>query len=364
MATSAFIIWDFTPEIFPSLFENFFIHPRWYGVLFASGFLLGYQLMKKFFIKEKENVELVDSLLMYVMVGTVLGARLGHVLFYDFADYIKNPISILYVWEGGLASHGAVIGNITAIYLWSRKFKKATLWTLDRVVITIAIAGALIRTGNFMNSEIYGDPTGTTSGVVFANSSTNSFIKNNGIASITTDKSDSQAKLEAGQVPLELTVKFDNSIQQEDIAKDIVENYLIYNFKISSHIRENIIINEGEEVDYKITKEGKNYVAQIPVIGIPRYPTQIYEAAAYVAIFLLLMYMYFKKGMGNNNGVIFGTFLVTIFGFRFLVEFFKANQSAFEEGLALNMGQILSIPCVLIGLYFIVKGLKKTTSQS
>lgn len=353
MATSAFIIWDFTPEVLPAIFENLPIHPRWYGFLFALGFLIGYQIMKKIFIREKIKVEWVDSLLMYVMVGTVLGARLGHVLFYDFADYIKNPISILYIWEGGLASHGAVIGNITALWLWSRKIsKKKLLWILDRVVITIAIAGALIRMGNFLNSEIYGKPTGNSSGYVFVNPAISSFIGNNGIASIDVESREGDGA-EKGNIPLNLKVRFDKSITNEQQADELVTNYLVYNFKISEHIRENILVAPEEEVPVEVIREGKELVATVPVFGIARYPTQLYETAGYFIIFLLLVFLYWKKNMGEKTGIIFGTFILTIFGFRFCIEFLKANQSAFEDGLALNMGQILSIPLVIAGLYFI-----------
>lgn len=164
----AYIIWDFDPRLFPSLFESIGIEPRWYGVLFATGFLLGFNLMKKMLKHENYPEEWMDSLLIYVMVGTIIGARLGHVFFYDWAYYSQHPGEILMTWKGGLASHGAVVGNITAIWLWSKfKAKMPVLWSLDRVVITIALAGSLIRLGNFLNSEIIGEPADVLWAVIF-----------------------------------------------------------------------------------------------------------------------------------------------------------------------------------------------------
>ncbi|MES2627325.1 MAG: prolipoprotein diacylglyceryl transferase [Bacteroidota bacterium] len=258
----AAITWDVSPEIFP----NSPIPLRWYGLLFALGFLIGYELLKRMFKREGYPVEWTDKCLIYCMVGTIVGARLGHVFFYDWAEYSKDPIQIFMVWKGGLASHGAVIGIITAFWLLSRKgIKMPMLWILDRVVITIAQAGALIRLGNLMNSEIYGKPTNSDWGFIF--------------------------------------------------------------------------INSDE-------------------LATPRYPTQIMEAAGYLLIFIFLWYSYLKTDIKSYVGRLFGWFLVTIFAFRFCMEFLKADQVEFEATMALNMGQWLSVPCVLAGIYFIVAAKK------
>lgn len=222
------------------------------------------------FKKEGYPVEWTDKALIYCMVGTIVGARLGHVFFYDWAEYSKDPMQIFMVWKGGLASHGAVIGNIIAMYLLSRNIKRPVLWILDRVVITIAQAGVLIRIGNLMNSEIYGKPTGSDWGFIF------------------------------------------------------------------------------ERADQFLT---------------PRYPTQIMEAFGYLLTFIFLFYAYNKTSMKVYVGRIFGWFLVLIFSIRFIMEFWKENQVGFEDGLPLNMGQLLSIPCVLAGVYFIFKAKKEQPNE-
>lgn len=146
------ISWNVDPEIIG--FGGLSI--RWYGLLFASSFIIGYYIMKNIFEKEKISIELLDKLTIYSGLGTVLGARLGHCLFYEPEFYWNHPLEILYIWHGGLASHGAGIGILISLFLFSRMSKKPFLWTLDRVVIIAALAGFLIRTGNLINSEIYG----------------------------------------------------------------------------------------------------------------------------------------------------------------------------------------------------------------
>jgi phosphatidylglycerol:prolipoprotein diacylglycerol transferase len=157
------INWDMNPEIFR--IGNFAV--RWYGLLFASGFFFGYLIFLKFFKKEGLNVELLDKLTIYMALGTVLGARLGHCLFYEPGYYLSNPVEILKIWQGGLASHGAAIGILLSLWLFSRKFKKPFIWIIDRIVVVVALAGALIRLGNLMNSEIYGIETSLPWGFVF-----------------------------------------------------------------------------------------------------------------------------------------------------------------------------------------------------
>ena len=258
------ITWDVSPEILP----NTSIPVRWYGLLFASAFLIGYELLKRMFKSEGHPVEWTDKALIYTMVGCLVGARLGHVFFYDWQYYLQRPTEIIMFWKGGLASHGAAIGIIVAIYFYSKKVThKSMLWMLDRVVITIAQGGVLIRLGNLMNSEIYGKPTGSDWGFVFVRS------------------------------------------------------------------------DEFQMV---------------------RYPTQLMEAVGYLFIFIFLFYAFNKTDMRKYFGRLFGYFLLLVFGFRFLMEFFKENQVDFESSLPINMGQILSIPAVIAGIYFIVKAKKET----
>ncbi|MFK7846765.1 MAG: prolipoprotein diacylglyceryl transferase [Rhodothermales bacterium] len=157
--------WDVGPE----LFQLGPLSIRWYGLLFATAFFLGFLYMRYVFVREHKKVESLDSLLFYMMISTIVGARLGHCLFYDPGYYLSNPIEILKVWRGGLASHGGAIGILTGMYFYSRKQRKQPyLWLLDRVVVPIALAGSLIRLGNLFNSEILGIPTEKPWAIIFA----------------------------------------------------------------------------------------------------------------------------------------------------------------------------------------------------
>lgn len=158
------LIWN----IDPILFDFGFLKIRWYGLMFATGFVGSFLTMQWFYQREGKNVEELDTLLWYMVIATIVGARLGHTLFYDPGYYLSHPIKILAIWEGGLASHGATIGIILALYLYRRKFGDSYFWLLDRVCIPTALAGALIRIGNFFNSEILGIPTQMPWGVVFS----------------------------------------------------------------------------------------------------------------------------------------------------------------------------------------------------
>jgi phosphatidylglycerol---prolipoprotein diacylglyceryl transferase len=160
----SFIHWNVSPEIF-SLGP---VHVRWYGLLFAIGFLFGYNQGEKMFKSENIDLKWLESLFIYLIVATIIGARLGHVFFYGWDYYSHHPIEILYVWQGGLASHGGVLGIIIAMIIYSLNVSKRNiLWVLDRVVVPSVFVGALIRFGNLMNSEIYGNPTTMPWGFIF-----------------------------------------------------------------------------------------------------------------------------------------------------------------------------------------------------
>ena len=250
------INWNVNPEIFR--IGNFAV--RWYGLLFASGFVFGYLIFYKFFKKEGLTVEMLDKLTIYMALGVVIGARLGHCLFYEPDYYLKNPIEILKVWRGGLASHGAAIGILITLFLFIRKYKKSYIWILDRIVVVVALGGAMIRLGNLMNSEIYGIETNLPWGFVF--------LRNHEI--------------------------------------------------------------------------------------VPKHPTQIYEALTYFAVFGLLFWIYLKTNGKFRSGTLFGWFLILVFGSRFFIEFIKEVQVPFEESMTLNMGQLLSIPFVLLGIFILL----------
>jgi prolipoprotein diacylglyceryl transferase len=158
-----FIHWNISPSIF-SLGP---VSVRWYGLLFAMSFVVGYYIMLRIFRKENIPEPLLDQLSMYMLIATVVGARLGHVFFYEPASYLAHPLDILKIWQGGLASHGAAIGIIVALLLFARKTRQPFFWVIDRIVIVVALSGFFIRTGNLFNSEIYGNLTNLPWGFIF-----------------------------------------------------------------------------------------------------------------------------------------------------------------------------------------------------
>ena len=257
-----FITWDVNPDIIDS-----FVTIRWYGLMFAIGFWIGYNLVAKMFKRDGAPEKWVGILLIYVAVATIVGARLGHVFFYQWDYYSAHPWKIFATWEGGLASHGGAIGIILAVILYSIfTTKRNPLWTFDRLTIAIALVGALIRIGNLMNSEIFGHPTTLPWRFYFVRSA------------------------------------------------------------------------EWQQLYY----------------GQACHPTQIYEALTYLALFGLMMWMYWKKDCGNRPGLLFGTFLIGTFATRFFIEFIKNNQVAFEDSMVLNMGQLLSIPFAILGVFLVI----------
>ncbi len=273
MNTLLSIHWNVSPELF-SLGP---ISVRWYGMMFALGFLVGYQIMFKMFKFESSNTDWLDKLFIYTIVATIVGARLGHVFFYDWSYFSQHLLEIVlpiakgetgskFVGYQGLASHGGAIGIMIAIYLYSKKVtKRPMLWTLDRLIIPTALVAAMIRTGNLMNSEIYGVATNLPWGFIF-----------------------------------------DRNL--ETVAK---------------------------------------------------HPTQIYEAFGYLIVFAASLWFFFKsKDLKDRAGFIIGFGFFGIFLTRFFVEFIKENQETFEAGMALNMGQLLSIPFILAGAYLMYRALK------
>ncbi|MFN3557254.1 MAG: prolipoprotein diacylglyceryl transferase [Bacteroidales bacterium] len=259
-----YVTWEVSPVIF-SLGP---LTVRWYGLFWALSFYLGYEIMRKIFQRENVGQKELDSLLIHIAIGSVVGARLGHCFFYDFNYYISNPIEILYIWQGGLASHGGAFGIILAMLRYQKKVSgKPFFWTVDRLLIVVALAAFFIRMGNLMNHEIYGYVTEKPWGFKF------------------------------------------------------IEN-------VSQWLR-------GAE----------------PRFTEPRHPTAIYEGAGYIFIFASMLWMYFKKMHKLYQGFLSGYFLITLFVWRFVVESVKEVQSPFEESLIINMGQILSIPMILLGVW-------------
>ncbi len=243
---------------------------RWYGLLFALGFIIGYEIFTWIYKVEGKNQKDIDSLTVVMVISTVVGARLGHCLFYEPNYYLSHPVEILEVWKGGLASHGAAIGILLGIWIYSRyKREYSMMWILDRLVIAVALAAILIRLGNFFNSEILGHPASVPWAIIFAR-----------------------------------------------------------------------------------------------VDKIPRHPAQLYESVSYLIIFIILFFTYKKYKVDLPTGRLFGIFLTLVFVARFIIEYFKQNQSELEQNMALHIGQYLSIPFILIGIYYWVKSYKKIPLNS
>jgi phosphatidylglycerol:prolipoprotein diacylglycerol transferase len=251
--------WDISPVDFTLRFHSFQLPVYWYGLFFASTFIYGILIFRWMFRREGRPEDEVYDLVLFVIAGTVLGARLGHVLLYQPGFYLTHPWKILAVWEGGLASHGAVVGILLGIWLYSRRATdQSFLWVCDRIGLSVPLSGCLIRIGNFFNSEILGRPADVPWAVIFGRIDT-----------------------------------------------------------------------------------------------LPRHPVQLYEALCYLLIFLVQFRYYRERGDAGPEGYLFGRFFVLVFGARFLMEFFKEGQASFETGWTITMGQWLSIPAVLMGVYLV-----------
>ena len=234
---------------------------RWYGLCFALAFLVGYFIVQWIYQRELRPERDLDRLLVYMIIGTLVGARLGHCFFYEPAYFLSHPLEILMFWQGGLASHGGLIGILLALCLYSRTRPEQPYgWLVDRIVIPSALGGFFIRLGNLFNSEILGIPTDVPWAFVFAR-----------------------------------------------------------------------------------------------IDAVPRHPAQLYESIAYAVIFAVLLIVYRKRGAQTPRGLLTGLFLVLVFGVRFLIEFVKVRQAAFGEALPLSMGQLLSVPLILVGLVLVVR---------
>lgn len=257
-------IWDIDPVLLA--IGPLTIH--WYGALFAAAILSGLQVMKWIFKTENKPLEALDNLLMYVVFGIIIGARLGHCFFYDPQYYFANPLKIIAIWEGGLASHGGGLGVILAIGLYVRKYHESYLWLLDRLAICTALFGVFVRSANFVNSEILGVASDGPWAIIFA--------------------------------------RIDN---------------------------------------------------------IPRHPAQLYEAIAYLLIFIILVFAYQKTKDKTRNGSLLGLFLILVFTARFLVESVKVKQAAYDSILALNTGQMLSIPFFIAGVVLFIWSFKTNNKQ-
>ncbi|MCS4237949.1 phosphatidylglycerol:prolipoprotein diacylglycerol transferase [Myroides gitamensis] len=283
-------------------FDLGFMQLRYYSLMFVVAFGLGWVVMKKIYDREGLSVDKLDKLFIYTVLATLIGARLGHVFFYDW-DYFKDhlleiilPVRFSPKFEivgfSGLASHGAAIGIILTMYFYSKNvIQKPILWILDRVVIPVTLGGIFVRLGNFFNSEIVGHETTNAMGIRFIR--------------------DTYSPRQA----MEIT-----GMNNHNAAYDAIQN----------------------------NPQFAEYLAAV----LPKHPTQLYEAFGYVIVFLILYFMYWKTDVRKYGGYIFGVFLVLLWMVRFIVEFVKESQGGFESTLGLlSTGQWLSIPFILAGVY-------------
>ena len=336
------------------------IEIRYYSLLFALGFVIGYFIMKRIFIEEKVPIDQLDTLLTYVVIATIIGARLGHVFFYQWDYYSQHPEEIFMVWEGGLASHGAAISIIIALMIYSKKVsKRSFFWIIDRVVITVALGGCFIRLGNLMNSEIYGSPTNSQTAFVYVSPVRDIFERFFGkeVQEVTFKKSEEVVHTDTLSMPVyEVEMKIDERVDATQVVS-LITNRLFPYLKMIDPDDQNLI--PGEISSPEVVNNSNGTLVTFKLLAIPRIPSQIIEAAAYLIIFFILWILFFYTKFRYQEGFLFGAFLILVFGFRFVVEFFKANQVAFEDALTFNMGQYLSIPLVLVGIASVIYSFAK-----
>ena len=212
----SYINWNVNPEIFR--IGSFAV--RWYGLLFVSSFIFGFFLLKKVWEREGYPIETLDKLTMYMMVSTIIGARLGHCLFYQPGYYLSHPLEILKIWEGGLASHGAALGIIIGIYIFVRKYKQFRfLWVIDRVVLVVALSGFFIRSGNLMNSEIYGKPTYSSFGFVYGLDASKEIGKDPWVKSVKYEKNNFTTLVNGNSVPFSMKIVFNKNADNLQLIK-------------------------------------------------------------------------------------------------------------------------------------------------
>ncbi len=278
-----YVIWDVDPVVF-QLGER---GVRWYGLLLAIGFLMGYLIVSRVMKKEGHLQNNIDKLAIYVILGVVIGLRLGHCLFYNPEYYLTHPIDIFKIWEGGLASHGGAAGILLAVWIYTRKYNMKFLSLLDRIVLIIPLAGGMVRLGNLMNSEIFGVPTTLPWGF--------KFMKN-----------------------------------YEDLQPAIKASAGNCNANDLSCLAEYWTV---------------------------RHPTQLYEAIFYFIMFIAFFFIFRKFIQKWKEGTFLGWFITVLFIFRYIIEFTKVDQVEFDGWTeAIRMGQLLSIPFILLGLSLLARG--------
>ena len=372
-----YVIWD----IGPVLLQLGSFGVRWYGLLFALGFLLGLRLWHRFMKEEKKPINDLEALVPHIVLGTIIGARLGHVLFYDFSYFSRHPLEIFlpvtftptfrFTGYAGLASHGAAVGILTAIYIYinyvvtirtlppklvvkkQRRVGQSYLWVVDRMIIVVALAGCLIRIGNFINSEIIGKPTHSQYGVLFVRDVTHRLQHSNyAIDRVKVTRSNATGQHDSPYQPIVLTLTFKHGNFEEEA----IRNFLAHNVKrlltedayITKHIEEPADL----PLQYELSRNRTGaQLAHITTLGIPRHPAQLYEAVSCLILFLLFLRQWQIKKDRLRPGALLGWFLTLVFGLRIVYEVFKESKVVWETMLGpLRTPQLLSLPLVAMGI--------------
>jgi prolipoprotein diacylglyceryl transferase len=407
MAILSYLIWNGNPEIIA-------IGPfslRWYGLFFALAFLIGQQIFYYIYKKEGKPEKDVDTLTIYMVLATILGARLGHIIFYEPSMFLTDPLGIIlpvefspfrFIGFQGLASHGAAIGILFGLWVYAnfsfgssepeagqagkkgesggaKKEKKTIsfiqrrkrpgqsyLQVVDRIVILVALAGAMIRMGNFFNSEIIGKPTDKPWAVVFTGTLTDALkdkkVDNDQIIeSISYHKNDSLPAGGNGRVPLSMYIFFKQGTTEQQISALI--NYELKGL-INSSFNEFVEIPRQTPLDFSVAKQDDgSYAARVRVTGVGLHPSQLYESISCVFLLVLLFSIWAHYKENLPPGRLLGIFLIVCFGLRFLYEFLKQNQESFEDTLPINMGQILSIPLFVAGVIILLLSFRHKADQ-
>ncbi|MEM9417278.1 MAG: prolipoprotein diacylglyceryl transferase [Bacteroidota bacterium] len=367
---------------------------RWYGALFAVSFLLGQQIGRYMWSQEGKNLAYLDVAMVYVFLGTMIGARLGHVLFYDFAYFSQHPLEIFlpftfeptfkFTGYQGLASHGAAIGLLIAVYiyvnyvidlrLWppkltikkQRREGQSYLWFMDRLVIVGILAGCFIRIGNFMNSEIIGKPTHSRYGVLFARDVTQQLqASSRAIQKVTITKSKALLPNDDNYQPVTLAIAFKHGSFEETAIRNFLENDVKRSLVKEPHISRHLAEKQDQPLHYELSKNKRGaYVAHINTLGIVRHPAQLYEAFSSLVLFFLLFYRWSTQKGLLRPGEMIGLFGIIVFGLRIFYEVFKESKVVWAGSWGIpRVPQLLSFPLIVAGILLFIYSRKSSKVQ-
>lgn len=376
MLKSSSYLWD--PNVY--LYEGDIFSVRWYSVLFILGFIIGRFLVVGAYKREKKYDTTVDLQMLYMVFGILIGSRLGHVIFYEPDIFSRGIVEVFSFWKGGLASHGAAIGILTgmAIYSFKVDFKNFRikikdrlrrgynyLQVMDRMIIAVAIGCALIRMGNFFNSETIGLQTQSSYGVLFVNP-TEERIKSQlpFVKKVSFEETGKFYK--NGQPFLNTKIYFDNEEHKETRIKNSIQKSLNYLHPQYVYSNSTVINPYKDEVKYQFKRITSDFYMEYETVGVYRHPAQLYESLTYLIIGIIMFIILKKYQLNLRHGSLLAFFFISAFLGRFILEYFKENQINNELyklnnllGLNLNLGQLLSIPFVVFGVYLFLRNIKK-----